>query len=134
MSAWIEIGRDLDQLWVRLGRQFGPLTRAQRRFLNAVAEVDGIGISELAAHLDMSSAGATRMADALEALGYVVRVRPTGDARHVDIRITEVGRAVHEDSNRFYIERLCQMGEALSASEAQQLARLVHAWVHKETP
>src|SRR6185437_9198021 len=82
------IARALD-VWIsRLGREFGPLSRPQRRMLRTLDELSRLGTpvraSDLADYLGLTSAGATRMLNKLEGAGYLSRFRdPGADQREV---------------------------------------------------
>ena len=61
------IAERLDALSLELGREFGPLSRSKRRALRLLANVPSMRVSDLAEQLGLTTAGATRMLDNLEA-------------------------------------------------------------------
>ncbi|HVB64640.1 MAG TPA: MarR family transcriptional regulator [Nitrolancea sp.] len=124
------IARALD-VWIsRLGREFGPLSRPQRRALRSLDDLIGSGASvrasDLAEYLGLTSAGTTRMLNKLEASGYVGRFRePDGDQREVYAALTDSGIAALHAANEVYFERVDRDLERLDEKERQTLARLL---------
>ena len=129
-AVYTSIAHGLDLWYARLGRQFGPLSRPQRRMLAAVASAaSAIRVGDLAAELGLSMPGTTRMIDSLEALGYLRRTRAVGaDQRQVHVALTPEGRSALSDADRVFAERvkvtLTQLDRADRAMLAQLLTRL----------
>src|SRR5437867_1648250 len=122
------IARGLERWYALLGRQFGPLSRPQRRVLTAVAGGDEVRVGDVADRVGMTTAGATRMIDTLEALGYVRRFRlPTADQRQVYVALTPEGAHALEQADRIFLERVQATVGELSADERATLARLLEA-------
>lgn len=122
------IARGLERWHVLLGRQFGPLSRPQRRVLTAIAAGDRLRVGDLTEQLGVTTAGATRMVDTLEALGYVRRFRlPDADQRQVCLALTEAGRAALAAADGVFLERVRATVETLSEDEREHLARLLEA-------
>src|SRR5690348_6964265 len=97
------IARGLERWYALLGRQFGPLSRPQRRVLVAIAGSEEVRVGDVAERIGMTMAGATRMIDTLEALGYVRRYRvPEADQRQVYLAITPEGTAALQEANRVF--------------------------------
>jgi DNA-binding MarR family transcriptional regulator len=124
------IARGLDHWWTSLGREFGPLSRPQRRTLHTLADREVAGqvtrVGDIAAQLQLTAAGATRMLDTLEALGYATRYRsPTEDQRQVYVALTLVGRAALDQSDRAFYERVAASLAPLTGAERQTLATLL---------
>lgn len=120
------IARGLDRWYARLGKQLGPLSRPQRRVLLAIAAGDDVRVGDVAERIGMTMAGATRMIDTLESLGYARRFRqPTADQRQVYVAITPEGARALEEANRVFRERVQATLERLSAEERMALARLL---------
>ncbi|HEX3723528.1 MAG TPA: MarR family transcriptional regulator [Nitrolancea sp.] len=125
------IARALD-IWIsRLGREFGPLSRPQRRALRSLDELIGTGVSirvgDLAERLGLTPAGATRMLNRLEGAGYVSRFRrePDADQREVYAGLTTAGTEALRAANDVYYERVEHDLEKLDEVERQTLARLL---------
>ena len=124
------IARALD-VWIsRLGREFGPLSRPQRRALRSLDDLIGTGASirasDLADYLGLTSAGTTRMLNKLEASGYVSRFRePDGDQREVYAALTVSGIEALHAANEIYFERVDRDLARLDETERQTLARLL---------
>ncbi len=124
------IARGLDDWNNRLGRQFGPLSRRQRRALRAFHELsqsqDQVRVSDLADQLGVTSAGATRMVSKLEELGFLARFRePGGDQREVYVALTDAGTNALDLSNRVYFDRVNEQLACLEPAERETLARLL---------
>lgn len=124
------VARALDLWNGRLGRQFGPLSRPQRRTLRTLVELSTstppVRVSDLAERLGVTSAGATRMLSKLEDFGYVSRVRePEGDQREVYITLTLAGSQALIDANDVYFERVSDELKRLDDDEQETLARLL---------
>jgi DNA-binding MarR family transcriptional regulator len=131
------VARALDQCSMLLGRQFGPLSRPQRRFLLVLAERDPasepLRVSDLADYIGLSAAGATRMLDTLAGLGYLTRHRPThADQRQVYIELTPAGVQAIQEANQVLEQRLGSMLLRLTATEQATLAKLLYKLVHTE--
>jgi DNA-binding MarR family transcriptional regulator len=121
------IVRGLERWLARLGRQFGPLSRPQRRMLAAVAAGgDAVRVGDLAAGLGLSMPGTTRMLDALEAQSYVRRVRPpAGDQRQVYIALAPEGAGALHEANRVFQDRVRDTLAGLDAADRRALAHLL---------
>lgn len=124
------IARGLDRWWGSLGREFGPLSRPQRRTLHALADREAAGqatrVGDLAATLGLTTAGATRMLDTLEGLGYATRYRPTdADQRQVHVALTPAGRAALAEADRAFNDRVAASLTPLTDAERQTLAALL---------
>ena len=76
----------------------------------------------------MTMAGATRMVDTLEGLGYVQRFRvPTADQRQVYVAVTPAGTDALREADRVFRERVRATLDALDADERAAMARLLGA-------
>jgi len=127
MNEEVAIAQALDRWTEKVGRQFGPLSRGKRRMLLAVAAGSGgVRVSDLAARLDVTPAGATRMIDTLEKLGYVQRFqRPDTDQRQVHVALTPSGATALEAANRAFAESVRTTLAGLSAEDLGRLAALL---------
>ena len=120
------IAAALDRWNNLLGRQHGPLSRPQRRALQLLAGQPSLRVSELTLGLGQSTAGATRMVNMLESLGYARRSRvSTGDRRQVNVSLTPEGRAALEASDRAFVAKVAASLRGLSQVEAEHLAALL---------
>lgn len=118
------VAHALDAWYTALGRQFGPLSRPQRRMLHTMATSggDGLRMSDLAQRLGLTAAGATRMVDLLEGLGYARRFRAPGeDQRQVYVAATAAGAAALAEADRAFEERV---GRSLAPLTPEERARL----------
>src|SRR5258708_15982749 len=70
------IAHALDEWYTRLGRQFGPLTRPQRRMLRLLQVDTMVRVGDLGEQLGLTTAGTTPMLDKLETIGYAAPSRP----------------------------------------------------------
>jgi DNA-binding MarR family transcriptional regulator len=122
------IAERLDALSLQLGREFGPLSRSKRRALLLLANVASMRVSDLAERLGLTSAGATRMLDNLEAQEYATRSRmPLADQREVYVALTEMGREALTQANAVYLARIAASVDRLTLEERNTLAGLLEA-------
>lgn len=125
-AAVVAIAAALDRWYALLGRQYGPLSRPPRRLLAAVAGQGGVRVGDLAARLGLTTAGATRMVDTLESLGYAQRVRlPDVDQRQVHVTLTPQGAAALEEADLAFQEAVEATLASLTPTERATLARLL---------
>ncbi len=120
----------LDHWWASLGREFGPLSRPQRRVLRVLADREAAGqltrVGDIATLLQVTTAGATRMLDTITSLGYATRYRsPQVDQRQVHVALSPAGRDALAQSDRAFNLRVAASLAPLSASERQTLAALL---------
>jgi DNA-binding MarR family transcriptional regulator len=122
----VAIAQALDHWYTGLGRQFGPLSRPQRRMLRLLAAETATRVGDLAERLGLTTAGATRMLDTLEALGYARRFRaPHTDQRQVYVALTPEGERALQQADQVFFERVRARVQGLSAAERATLARLL---------
>jgi DNA-binding MarR family transcriptional regulator len=118
----------LDEWYTLLGRQFGPLSRPQRRMLRLLDVERAVRVGDLADVLGLTTAGTTRMLDKLESFGYARRTRdPHSDQRQVYVTMTEVGREALRAADVAFFQRVQRSLNVLSDEERATLARLLHA-------
>jgi DNA-binding MarR family transcriptional regulator len=129
-----EIAALLDTWHTRLGRQFGPLSRPQRRMLGLLRAGAPVRVGDLAEQLGLTTAGTTRMLDKLEGPGYVARARATdSDQRQVFVSLTEAGAQALAASDAVFLERVHVSLSGLSVTERvmlEQLLRKLHETSH----
>ncbi|HVB75288.1 MAG TPA: MarR family transcriptional regulator [Ktedonobacteraceae bacterium] len=118
----------LDEWYTRLGRQFGPLTRPQRRMLRLLSIDTLVRVGDLGEQLGLTTAGTTRMLDKLEAMGYAKRSRTDQhDQRQVYVKLTPPGAVALRDAESVFVERMQALLSNLSKSERATLAHLLQA-------
>ena len=127
MPDAVAIAYALDEWYTLLGRQFGPLSRPQRRMLHLLDEQKGIRVSEIAEALGLTTAGTTRMLDKLESLGYARRARVAqSDQRQVYVTLTQVGKQALQMADMVFLERVQGTLRVLDEGERATLAYLLH--------
>ena len=118
----------LDDWYTRLGRQFGPLSRPQRRMLRLMSIDSPARVGDLAVQLGLTTAGTTRMLDKLEAMGYAKRSRTDQrDQRQVYVSLTLPGAIALRDAEGVFLERIQASLKKLSPIEQETLAQLLRA-------
>jgi len=124
----ISIAYALDDWYTRLGRQFGPLSRPQRRMLRLLSIDSPVRVGDLAVQLGLTTAGTTRMLDKLEAMGYAKRSRTDQrDQRQVYVSLTLPGAIALRDAEGVFLERIQASLKNLSPIEQETLAQLLRA-------
>jgi DNA-binding MarR family transcriptional regulator len=127
-----EIARILDTWHTRLGRQFGPLSRPQRRMLLLLRGENAVRVGDLAEQLGLTTAGTTRMLDRLEELGYAVRTRAVNsDQRQVYVTLTDVGKQAMLEADAVFLDRVQSSISRLTETERSillQLLRKLHEY------
>lgn len=117
----------LDDWYTRLGRQFGPLSRPQRRMLRLLSIDSPVRVGDLGVQLGLTTAGTTRMLDKLEAMGYAKRSRTDQrDQRQVYVSLTLPGAIALRDAEGVFLERIQASLKNLSPIEQETLAQLLH--------
>lgn len=79
----------------------GALTLSQYALLRGLADQRSARVSELANGAGVAPSTATRILDALERRGIIVRERPVADRRAVTIALTDRGRDVLAEQDRW---------------------------------
>jgi DNA-binding MarR family transcriptional regulator len=122
------IAERLDELSLQLGREFGPLSRSKRRALLLLANVPSMRVTDLAEQLGLTSAGATRMLDNLEAQEFATRSRmPHADQREVYVALTESGKEALVQANAVYLARISARLAQFTLEERDTLSGLLGA-------
>jgi len=123
----------LDEWYTRLGRQFGPLSRPQRRMLRLLKVDTPVRVGDLGVELGLTTAGTTRMLDKLEAMGYAKRSRTDQrDQRQVYVSLTLPGAIALRDAEGVFVERIQASLKNLSSTERATLAQLLLALSENE--
>jgi len=116
----------LDEWYTRLGRQFGPLSRPQRRMLRLLRIDTQVRVGDLGTYLGLTTAGTTRMLDKLEAMGYAKRSRIDQHyQRQVYVTLTLPGAVALRDAEGVFLERVHAFLKVLSPAEQTTLAKLL---------
>jgi DNA-binding MarR family transcriptional regulator len=127
MPDTVAIAHALDEWNTLLGRQFGPLSRPQRRMLHLLDEEKAVRVGDLAEILGLTTAGTTRMLDKLESLGYAQRARvPHTDQRQVHVTLTQAGKQALQIADSVFLERVQATLLVLGKEERTTLAHLLH--------
>jgi len=122
------IAAGLDGWYERLGRQFGTLSRPQRRMLRLLSSDTLVRVSDLSEQLGVTTAGTTRMLDKLESLGYAARSRmDQHDQRQVYVTLTPEGAVALHQAEDVFLERVQSLLDKLSSTERATLAHLLQA-------
>ena len=120
------IASALERWYEQLGRQFGPLSRPQRRMLRLLSMDTKVRVSDLSEQLGVTTAGTTRMLDKLESLGYAARSRMDQyDQRQVYVTLTTEGAGALHEAERVFQERVQTLLNKLNPSERATLAHLL---------
>jgi DNA-binding MarR family transcriptional regulator len=127
ISDIVEIASTLEQWYNVLGRQFGPLSRPQRRMLRMLHVDTKLRVGDLAEQLGLTTAGTTRMLDKLEELGYITRSRiPHSDQRQVYVTLTSIGEQALSEADVVFLGRLQATLTGLNVAERVALLFLLH--------
>ena len=119
-----EIAAMLDAWHASLGRQFGPLSRPQRRMMRLLNGGVSLRVGELADQLGLTTAGTTRMLDKLGS--YVVRSRASGsDQRQVFVTLSPVGEQALRAADAIFLERVQFSLSGLTETERAMLVQLL---------
>ena len=129
----VSIAYALDEWYTQLGRQFGPLSRPQRRMLRLLRVDAPVRVGDLGVELGLTTAGTTRMLDKLEAMGYAKRSRTEQhDQRQVYVSLTMPGAIALRDAEGVFMERIQASLKKLNPTERSTLARLLLALSEKK--
>jgi len=122
----VVIAHALDEWYTQLGRQFGPLSRPQRRMLRLLNIDTQVRVGDLGEQLGLTTAGTTRMLDKLEAMGYAKRSRTDQhDQRQVYVKLTLPGAVALRDADGVFLARMQSFLSNLSPVERATLAQLL---------
>ncbi len=131
----VSIAYALDEWYTQLGRQFGPLSRPQRRMLRLLRVDTPVRVGDLGVELGLTTAGTTRMLDKLEAMGYAKRSRTEQrDQRQVYVSLTLPGVIALRDAEGVFLERIQASLKKLSSAERSTLARLLFTLNEQKQP
>lgn len=120
------IAAALDHWYADMGRQFGPLSRPQRRMLRLLSTDTPVRVGDLGEQLGLTTAGTTRMLDKLEELGYALRSRSEQhDQRQVYVTLTPQGTTALQEADQVFLTRMHTYLRHLNAEERNTLADLL---------
>jgi DNA-binding MarR family transcriptional regulator len=125
-AAWDAFSTALLRARSRAWQQPSPLTPAQYYLLRALSNEPGLGVGEMAAAAGCASPTATRMLDALERDGVVVREPSTEDRRRTIVSLTPRGKRLLAQQRRRSDEKKQRLYEQLSPAERRQTEELLH--------
>jgi DNA-binding MarR family transcriptional regulator len=133
MQQIAEIARIVDSWHTHLGRQFGPLSRPQRRVLLLLHAETPVRVGDLAEQLGLTTAGTTRMLDRLEELGFAARSRAANsDQRQVYVSLTPLGAQALLEADAVFLERVQASLSALTGTERSILLEVLRK-LHENT-
>ena len=130
LSAWRGLLRTHDALWKTLDAQLvrdSSMTLSAYEVLLLLEEAgeSGVRMTQLAQTLGFSGGGLTRLADKLQAEGYIERRRPEADGRGQEASLTPAGRA---KLKRVHVKHLRNVRavflDHVTAEEQQVLANI----------
>ena len=102
------------------------LSLSQYHHLDPLERADQpLAVGEVALQAGVAPPTATRMLDALERSGHVVRERQDGDRRLVHVRITPAGRRAVKAKRARIAERRAEVFASLAPAERKQAARVL---------
>jgi DNA-binding MarR family transcriptional regulator len=103
----------------------GGLTVSQGHALELIAQAPRMRLTDLAARLRLDKSNATRIAAALEDIGYVRRDRDADDGRAVAVSLTPRGRRAHAELRELLSRDNEQLVAELSAAERASVTRVL---------
>lgn len=124
VKKFVDLNSMLDQFQKGRQRDFMHITyrgRGQNSILKILAGCDTMPQSELVKQLDMRPQSASEMLKKLEKRGLITRCQSETDKRVIDLRITEQGKQMYEQSEDFTPIAL----GILSDEEKQQFANIL---------
>lgn len=107
------------------GECCGDLSMPEFRALRKAAVNENCSVRQVAAALDFSKSGATRIVGRLEKKGYVLRRRSTRDRRVCCVSITPAGRAVLTRISNEYRSNLRKLMSDMDPVAAVALPRVL---------
>jgi MarR family 2-MHQ and catechol resistance regulon transcriptional repressor len=93
--------------------------------LKAVADAGPLTVNDLAAHLYLDKSTASRIANGLEAKGYVTRQRAAEDRRVILLRATDRGEALCQAIEDDLVSEYLELLGTLSPEARKGITRLV---------
>ncbi len=124
----INTGRLLGMLWFRFNRRLGQNLRQagytisadQLRLMVQLAENGSCNQLFLAKQLGRDRSAITRMVQAMEEKGWLERMADSSDKRAFEVRLTEAGRALHEQAERIANQTITELWSGFMTEEQDQ--------------
>src|SRR5215208_4105836 len=125
-AEWLRFLASLRRARARLSEDpAARLSLAQYLLVSPLLDAPTRSVGELAAEAGVASPTATRMLDALQREGHVVREPSAHDRRCVALRLTPAGRRVAAAERDRYRAKGAALFAALEADERAQAERLL---------
>ena len=129
VEAWESLLRAQITLIKEFAEDFrgGPVTMPEYDVLYTLTDCPptGVRLHELAEHVRLSQPGLSRLVERMESDGLVHRARDPHDGRGTRVVLTDLGRAVQQETGRRHARSIvARVGTALSPEEQAELARL----------
>jgi DNA-binding MarR family transcriptional regulator len=125
-AEWLRFLASLRRARARLSEDpAARLSLAQYLLVSPLLDAPTRSVGELAAEAGVASPTATRMLDALQREGHVVREPSALDRRCVALRLTPAGRRVAAAERERYRAKGAALFAALEADERAQAERLL---------
>ena len=102
-----------------------PITRRQEIILRELKEVERIGQGELADRVGQDRNNLSRTLTLLEKNNLIARHTREDDKRHFDVRITPLGRIVHDQAYKAIESYRKILFDGMSVSEIDAFARFI---------
>lgn len=107
----------------------GEMLRREMMMLKLIearsTRAEGVTISALSDHLEISRSAVSQMINALEDKGYVLRQTTKSDRRLVYVKLTENGRQCLERQLRIFLEGIAQVFDKMGERDTEELLRLM---------
>jgi MarR family transcriptional regulator, organic hydroperoxide resistance regulator len=106
----------MTRAYVPLLEKMGGLTYPQYAVLMVLWERDGLVVGEVAERLALDASTVTPLVRRMERLGLLSRQRSAGDERRVEVRLTDVGRALRAEARHVRETMLSKTGLSRAAA------------------
>jgi DNA-binding MarR family transcriptional regulator len=105
------------------------LTGAQICVLHALQASDGISLNELSERIATDQSSASVVVQRLVESGLVSRTARADDRRHVELRLTQRGRAVVRDAPSPAQQKIADIVEVMAPPDRRKFAKLLESFV-----
>lgn len=109
------------------------VSEAQGMALHFIANVDGLGIRQIADTMRVTSSAATQFVDSLVRAGLLVRETDPDDRRSVRVSLTDEGRNRLEELQRVKLAGIAQVLSFLSDEELRTFRDLLRKIINGQT-
>ncbi len=131
MQQWREVFmRRSMRNFIHFARKSG-LSMSQLGTLFHLQRSGSSGVTDLGDHLGVSSAASSQLLDRLVQQKLILRAEDPKDRRVKQIALTEKGSLVLEDSMHARQDWLCELGDALSDREKEQIIIALNILIQK---